>query len=155
MAHSNWNPNWKLPRFHIDIGPSSLFERIHYIFAQPRTLSLNTKHFQEKAVPADIVDLIKSFDSKDWKLVSAEVFKGSGKFAKTAWRRTVGQDVWHVVIGYGNVVVTCYQVQEGSGSGRSKSLTPSDPFYAKVEAVNAQLMAEATSQKTDSNGPGI
>ena len=51
-------------RFHIDSGPRSLFERIHYKMDSVCSLNLSAKHFvercKERVVPAEIIQKMQN-----------------------------------------------------------------------------------------------
>ena len=77
-------------RFDARFGPKSLFDRIQYKMQGQHSFTIS-KHcrqrIDERAVPMEVIADAKHFDSKEWKLVQAEVRTDKGKFVNSVWVR--------------------------------------------------------------------
>ncbi|MET8766532.1 hypothetical protein [Streptomyces sp. NPDC004658] len=95
-----------------------------------------TERLQQRDAP---LETLTRFDPASWELVSAEVRTDTGKWVKSTWRVRADERDWWVVIGLGNALVTVIDVdpnRRGMGAG----IVTAGPLYARVDAVNAELM---------------
>jgi hypothetical protein len=129
-------------RFHIDSGPKSLFDRIHYKMDSVCSLNLSAKHFiercKERELPPEIIQKMQNFNIHEWKLVVGEVRVDTGKFVNSTWEYTYGDEKYWLTIGFGNVAET---IVKKESSGKDKIIS-SGPIYDFVDAVNEKLMAD-------------
>ncbi len=127
-------------RFHIDSGPRSLFERIHYKMDSVCSLNLSAKHFvercKERVVPAEIIQKMQNFNTHEWKLVVSEVRVDTGKFVNSTWEYALENEKYWLTIGFGNVAET---IVKKESDGKNKVVV-SGPVYDYVDAVNKKLM---------------
>ena len=139
-------------RFHVETGPAPLFERVHFKMEGPRQLGLHGPHVQERALERGApLDRIRSFDSSDWELRTADVDVAKGKFVKSAWYRSMDGAGWWIVIGLGDVLMTVIDTDK---FGLGPEVVRSGDLYRRVADVNAELMeAEATAQTDANDGP--
>ncbi|MEV7862124.1 hypothetical protein AB0O86_25680 [Streptomyces hirsutus] len=133
-------PRFETARFHVETGPGSLFTRVRHILGEPVRLKAHgahvTERLQQRGAP---LEKLTRFDPEGWELVSAEVRTDTGKWVKSTWRvRADGRD-WWVVTGLGNSLVTVIDV-DPRRRGRGESIVTEGPLYARVDAVNADLM---------------
>lgn len=90
----------------------------------------------ERGVP---LELISTFDSDDWVLMTAEVDDTKGEFISSAWIREInGRTLW-VVIGLGNSVKT---IIEKDSNGINDEIVQSGTLYEHVAAVNQKLICQ-------------
>lgn len=136
-------PRFETARFHVESGPDSLFVRVRHILREPVRLTARGGHVVERAGQRDApVEELVCFDPGGWELVSAEVRTDTGKWVKSTWRvRADGRD-WWVVVGLGNALVTVIDVDPWR-RGRGQGVVVEGPLYAKVAAVNTELMRGA------------
>ena len=133
---------WKteLVRFHVEFGPSSLFERVQYKMKDVHELYLGGPHFNakksERNVPQEVLDHINHFDTSEWKLVTAEVRPDRGKFYNSTWEYQYDGIAYWLTIGIGQCVVT---IVKKDSSGIEKCITAGE-LYDYVEKVNRELM---------------
>ena len=127
-------------RFHIDSGPRSFFERIHYKMDSVCSLNLSAKHFvercKERVVPAEIIQKMQNFNTHEWKLVVSEVRVDTGKFVNSTWEYALENEKYWLTIGFGNVAET---IVKKESDGKNKVVV-SGPVYDYVDAVNKKLM---------------
>ena len=135
-------------RFHISSGPEALFERVRFVMSGRKELRLHARHFQERADERDApLDRIKSFDSSEWKLETAEVRTDTGKFINSTWSLIVRGSCWRVVIGLHDTVETIIRADKAK-SGFGDSIVRSGEVYDFVAKVNRELMqAESKSRR--------
>lgn len=136
-------PRFETARFHVESGPESLFVRVRHILREPVRLAAHGGHVTERIRQREApVEELVSFDPTSWDLVSAEVCTDTGRWVKSTWRvRADGRD-WWVVVGLGNALVTVIDVDPWR-RGRGQDVVVEGPLYAKVDAVNAELMRAA------------
>lgn len=128
-------------RFHIDFGPSSLFERAHYKMEDARILKLHSKHFNERrverSVPQDVMMQIKNFDPTKWFLKTIEVRADTGKFVNTTWEMVHNDTRYWITIGFGDVIQT---IITKTSDGLGYPYVESGSLYELVKTVNENLM---------------
>ncbi|MEW2287638.1 hypothetical protein [Streptomyces sp. NPDC047841] len=133
-------PRFQTARFHVDSGPDSLFTRVRHILSEPVQLRAHGTHVTERLQQRNAPpETLTRFDPASWELVSAEVRTDTGKWVKSTWRVRADERTWWVVIGLGNALVTVIDVdphRRGIGEG----IVTGGPLYARVDAVNAELM---------------
>jgi hypothetical protein len=136
----NYKEDYKRVRFHIEFGPTSLFERVKYKMRDVRKLYLNGTHFEERMtnrnIPENVVRKLEHFDINEWDLVTASVRSDRGKFVDSTWEVCVDDLRYWVTIGMGNYVRT---IVVKDSSGVEKCVRGGD-FYEFVERVNRELM---------------
>ena len=136
----NYKEDYKRVRFHIEFGPTSLFERVKYKMRDVRKLYLNGTHFEDRMtnrnIPENVVRKLKHFDINEWDLVTASVRSDRGKFVDSTWEVCVDDLRYWVTIGMGNYVRT---IVVKDSSGVEKCVRGGD-FYEFVERVNRELM---------------
>ena len=140
-------------RFHISVGPTSLFDRCLHVVQtrlEPIELGKDVAHFvereRERVPPAE---LLEPFMSSDWELVTVEALESSGKWFSAGWRRQVGDESWFLVFGSSgdrSVIVTVFPTSDKQiAAFKAEADTivrPGDPFYARVDQVNRALMEQ-------------
>ena len=128
-------------RFHVEFGPPSLFERVHFKMKDAHKLYLAGTHYQrrlsERDIPLGILEALLDFDASTWTLKTAEVRTDRGKFVNSTWERVIDGHHYWVTIGIGNYVKT---IVDRATSGMDKCIR-SGELYDFVEKVNADLMA--------------
>ena len=84
-------------RFHISVGPASLFERCLYVVRtrlEPIDFGGRVKHsverLEERTPPPE---LLEPFVSREWELVTVEVLESNGKWFSAGWRRRIGSEL--------------------------------------------------------------
>lgn len=135
-------------RFHVSLGPMSLFERIRFKMKGRRELLLSGSHFlrciADGAIPTAIVETLQYFDAEEWVLLSAEVRVDNGEFVSSSWGRKIGKRYYVITIGYSNFVETIYETvnldAKLHANGTGCYVTPQDKLYNYVERVNYELM---------------
>lgn len=133
-------PKFEEKRFHVTCGPSSLFTRVRQKMSAVRGLSLKTAHFDLRAEQrAPPVAELEGFNTGQWELMTADVRSDTGKFVKTAWRKQIDGEVWWVVIGLHNAVVTAF-LQASGKTGLGPDVVREGEFYKFVDAVNRNLL---------------
>jgi predicted transcriptional regulator len=136
----NYKEDYKRVRFHIEFGPTSLFERVKYKMRDVKKLYLSGTHFSDRMtnrnIPADIARKLENFDINEWDLVTASVRSDRGKFVDSTWEVCVDDVRYWVTIGMGNYVRT---IVVKDSSGVEKCVRGGD-FYEFVERVNRELM---------------
>ncbi|MFD7699967.1 hypothetical protein [Streptomyces caelestis] len=85
------------------------------------------------------MDTLTRFEPESWELVSAEVRTDTGKWVKSTWRVWADERSWWVVVGLGNALVTVIDV-DPRRRGMGEDIVTGGPLYARVDAVNAELM---------------
>ena len=129
-------------RFHVDSGPSSLFERIHYKMDTVCSLNLSAKHFiercKERILPSEIIQKMQNFNIHEWKLIVGEVRVDTGKFVNSTWEYTYENEKYWLTIGFGNVAETIVKKESG---GKDK-IIESGAIYDFVATVNEKLIAD-------------
>lgn len=127
-------------RFHIDSGPKSLFDRIHFIMDSVSSLNLSAKHFVERSkdriLPSEIIQKMQSFNTHEWRLVVGEVRTDTGKFVNSTWEYIFGDEKYWLTIGFGNVAET---IVKKESNGKNK-VVMSGPIYEYVDGINKKLM---------------
>ena len=135
-----YKENYKRVRFHIEFGPTSLFERVKYKMMDVRKLYLNGTHFVDRMInrniPKDIVQKLEHFDINEWDLVTVSVRSDLGKFVDSTWEICMDDVRYWVTIGMGNYVRT---IMIKNTSGIEKCVRGGE-FYDFVECVNRKLM---------------
>lgn len=137
-----YRENYPKARFHIQFGPSSLFERVRFKMKDAHKLYLQGTHYKkrlsERDIPTDILEALLDFDANTWTLQTAEVRTDRGKFVNSTWEKTIdGHNYWGT-IGIGYYVKT---IVDKTTSGIAKCIR-SGELYDFVERINAQLIAE-------------
>ena len=135
-------------RFHIQTGPTSLFERVKVVMSDVSNVRVDGKHFQvrvrERKIPQVVVDKIASFDVNEWDLITAEVRVDKGKFVASSWGCQHNGCYYVVVIGLGNLAETIYDVTDVNSKLLPKRLKycieRHSEFYDFVEEVNRDLI---------------
>lgn len=134
-------PNFKDARFHVDYGPTALFERIRFKFQDARELQLHGSHFemraQDRAAP---IKNFRHFNPKIWKLVMAEVRTDTGKFVNTTWEVEIAEQLWWVVIGFNDTIMTVIGVNKGRKGSSSPDIIRNGDLHRFVEDVYATLI---------------
>ena len=136
--------NWKedLVRFHVDLGPSSLFERVHFKMKDVHRLDLTSIHFRkrcvERRIPVEVLDCLCHFDISKWTLKLADVRKDRGKFYSSTWEYVWNGRKFWVTIATGNKVLT---IVEKSSSGLDGCIRDG-VLFDFVDRVNQVLMEE-------------
>ncbi|MBO7059614.1 MAG: hypothetical protein J6W54_00745 [Fibrobacter sp.] len=129
-------------RFHIDSGPKSLFDRIHFKMDSVNSLNLSAKHFVERCngriLPSEIIQKMQNFDAREWRLVVGEVRVDTGKFVNSTWEYIFGDEKYWLTIGFGNVAET---IVKKESSGKDKIIS-SGLIYDFVDTVNEKLMTD-------------
>jgi len=110
-------------------------------------IKLHSKHFNgrmhEREIPTEVIDRLKRFSTRDWKLVMAEVRDDTGKFVNSTWQLDYDGAEYIVVIGLHNTAQTVFP--KDNHSSLMKSINKSGPQYNFVESVNRELMVTAAS----------
>lgn len=141
-------------RFHISVGPDSLFERCLHVVRtrlEPIELGRGVAHFLERESERQPPEeLLQPFRSDRWELVTVEVLESTGKWFSAGWRRRIEGESWFLVFGRsGNesVIVTTFPTSdrriEAFKADADVIVRPEDSFYEKVDQVNQALMEEA------------
>ena len=127
-------------RFHVNTEPPSLFDRVRFKMAGQRGLCFRPRHAAERLFERDApYDVLKTFDSESWELMTAEVRADSGKFVRTAWRVRHATRDWWVVIGYDGVVQTVFEASSDK-TARGPRIVTEGELYEFVARVNRELM---------------
>lgn len=138
---STYRHDYETAWFHIDYGPSSLFERVRFKMLGVHSLFFG-KHFNrrsvERRIPADVLEKLTHFDASQWVLRMAEVRTDRGKFVNSTWEFTCDGESYWVSIGVGNYIKTVYRSRPDSGLG--KCITGGE-LYDFVDRINRELMA--------------
>ena len=128
-------------RFDARFGPKSLFDRIQYKMQGQHSFTIS-KHcrqrIDERAVPMEVIADAKHFDSKEWKLVQAEVRTDKGKFVNSVWVRDYGGELYQIVVGFTAIETIIAKKQ----ISRDPSCERSGRLYDFVDSVNTKLNAE-------------
>ncbi|MFI5569409.1 hypothetical protein ACIA6T_19085 [Streptomyces sp. NPDC051740] len=95
-----------------------------------------TDRLEQRGAP---LDMLTRFEPESWELVSAEVRTDTGKWVKSTWRVWADERSWWVVVGLGNALVTVIDV-DPRRRGMGEGIVTGGPLYARVDAVNAELM---------------
>lgn len=141
-------------RFHIGVGPDSLFERCLHVVRtrlEPIELGRGVAHFLERESERQPPkELLEPFRSDRWELVTVEALESNGKWFSAGWRRRIEGESWFLVFGRsGNesVIVTTFPTSdrriEAFKADANVIVRPDDPFYGKVDQVNRALMEDA------------
>lgn len=127
-------------RFHIDFGPSALFERVRFKMKDVHRLYIGGKHYikrkSERDIPDDVIEKIRCFDINEWTLKTAEVRPDKGKFLNSTWEVVCNGKTYWVTIGVGNYIITIVQ---RNSSGKDLCIRGGN-YYNFVEDVNRKLM---------------
>ena len=127
-------------RFHVDFGPSALFERVRFKMKDVHRLYIDGNHYvkrkKERNIPEDVIEKIRCFDSNEWILKTAEVRPDKGKFLNSTWEVVYNGKAYWVTIGIGNYIITIVQ---RNSNGQELCIRGGD-YYDFVEAVNRKLM---------------
>ncbi|WP_407111534.1 hypothetical protein ACE1N8_30720 [Streptomyces sp. DSM 116494] len=133
-------PRFQTARFHTESGPDSLFTRVRYILSEPVQLKAHGTHVSERLEQRGATfETLTRFDPGSWELVSAEVRTDTGKWVKSTWRVRADERFWWVVVGLGNALVTVIDV-DPQRRGTGKAIVTGGLLYARVDAVNQELM---------------
>lgn len=138
-------------RFHISVGPTSLFERCLHVVKtrlEPIEFGMGVKHFVEREAERQPPgELLGPFRSADWELVTVETLESNGKWFSAGWRRRIGTESWFLVFGRSgdkSVIVTVFPTSdrriEAFKAEAEGIVRPGDPFFDKVARVNQALM---------------
>lgn len=137
-----YKQNYKRVRFHVEFGPSSLFERVRYKMRDVTTLYMDGVHFptraSERNIPYEVMSRLLQFDINKWKVVTASVREDRGKFVDSTWEIVIYGVRYWVTIGMGTFIKTIV-IKETSGV---ESCIRSGEYYDFVEKVNRKLMDE-------------
>lgn len=129
-------------RFHVEVGPPALFERVQFKMKNVHRLYIDGKHYNkrksERNIPEEVIEKILRFDSAEWALKTAEVRPDRGKFMNSTWEVVCDGKPYWVTIGIGNYIITIVQ---RNSSGMDSCIRNGD-FYDFVESVNRKLMDE-------------
>ena len=138
-------PRFETARFHVDTGPASLFERVHFKMGAPRRLRVPPGHAGGRVLERQApVERLSEFDPQHWRLMTVEVRTDKGKFVSTAWSVSVDGQNWWVVIGLEGALKTVIDA-DSTKRGLGSTITAKGPLYDMVERVNRKLMeAERT-----------
>ena len=139
-------------RFHITVGPASLFERCLFVVRsrlEPIDFGRSVAHFVQREAERDPpAEILGPFSSSDWELVTVEALISSGKWFTAGWRRVVKAETWFLAFGRSgstSELVTAYPAPSGVPIARFKNgpdiVQPDDPFFQDVDRVNRGLMA--------------
>lgn len=129
-------------RFHVDSGPSELFERVRQKMTGRRTLRLHATHFAQRATErAAPREQLAAFDSEAWELLTVEVRTDTARFVNSGWRLVVDGQTWWVVIGLHDTVETAYL---GTKRGDGPAVVTCGALFDRVRAVNAALLRQQT-----------
>lgn len=134
-------------RFHVEYGPTSLFERVYYKMNKSKTLKLHGNHFntrfKERNIPLSILHNLLNFDPIEWRLITVEVRNDTGKFVNSTWEKTIEKNKIWITIGLGDVVQTIV-IKETEGLGNQ--IIKTGDFFEFVSEVNKQLMINDLNQ---------
>ncbi len=134
-------PRFETSRFHVNFGPSSLFERVHFKMRNSRTLKLHSKHFIDRQtkrnIPEEVMFQIKHFTPSQWSLKTVEVRNDTGKFINMTWEMNYNDARFWITIGFGDVIQTII-MKDSNGQGYP--YIKSGKLYDYVQIVNEQLM---------------
>lgn len=144
-----YQENYPKARFHIQFGPTSLFERVRFKMKDAHKLYLNGTHYKkrllERNIPSEILEALLDFDASTWALQTAEVRTDRGKFVNSTWEKIIDGHHYQVTIGIGNYVKT---IVDRTTSGMDKCVR-SGELYDFVESVNSRLMSEEKDEIDD------
>ena len=142
---------FKKARFHVNYCPQSLIEQIYFKISSVTTVHFNAVHFKERVstrdIPKFVLEKIKSFNIKEWNLVTCEVRTDTGKFVNSTWEIIYDNERYWLTIGFGNVAETIVK-KTSSGTGKIVEDMESD-LYKFVDDVNKKLMDEERNGVTD------
>jgi hypothetical protein len=125
-------------RFHVAMGPRSLFDRVRFKMRGKRTLRIHASHLASRAIERVApLEAIAAFDSSEWELVTAEVRADTGKFINSAWRRAIEGRWWWVAIGLYDAVETVIDTDK---LGLGDSIVTAGDLFDLVERINRELM---------------
>jgi predicted phosphodiesterase len=137
--------NKERKKFHVDYGPASLFERVRFKFGDVRSLKLHGSHYNQRVtdrnIPPELIAELVNFNPDRWELKQAEVRADNGKFILTTWERKFNGEIFWVVVGLGDVVVSVIRKQLTRNVGTTGIIT-SGSFYDFVSDVNMKLMED-------------
>lgn len=137
-----YKEKYKRVRFHVEFGPSSLFERVRFKMKDVTTLYMNGTHFQARAsernIPDSIMARLLQFDINEWQVVTASVREDRGKFVDSTWEIVIDGVRYWVTIGMGTFIKTIV-TKETSGA---ENCIRSGEYFDFVEEVNRKLMDE-------------
>ena len=129
---------YKRARFHAASGPESLFRRVHQKMDGHRSLSLPSRQLQKKWTERGIpVGELKSFQSDDWELMTAEVRADRGKFIASGWRRPCNGSWLWILIGMNDLIEHAAFKQ---GRGQSDDVVSEGELFEYVRDVNEELV---------------
>ncbi len=131
-------PTYELRDFHIDVGPSSLFERVRFKLQKLRSLK-NMRPFKDRG-PRALQKALSRFNSSDWQLISAGVRDDTGKFVTSTWRRVFENKCWQLVIGYEGIIVSLSEVSTPQTDLTDQYIKRGTILYNFVEQVSHELM---------------
>lgn len=132
-------------RFYIEFGPDSLFERVNFKMKDIQTLNLTTHCINrcvERKIPRQIIEDMKVFNIKDWKLVTCEIRNDKGKFINSTWEKIINENRYWITIGFNSVVQTVV-IKDGKGIDK---VIRSGEIYNFVDEVNKELMLQEKSK---------
>ncbi len=126
-------------RFHVETGPTALFDRVRFKMTGRRELRWHAAHLRERAAERRApLEQLMTFDAARWELVTAEVRVDTGKFVNSTWAVTVAGARWLIVIGFGDTVETVICTDK---RGLGDEVVRSELVFERVAQVNAALMA--------------
>lgn len=133
-------------RFHVETGPTALFDRVRFKMAGRRELRWHAAHLRERAAQRGApLQQLMTFDAERWELVTAEVRVDTGKFVNSTWAVTVDGARWLIVIGFGDTVETVIRTDK---RGLGDDVLRSGPVFERVAQVSAELMAAHAELRT-------
>jgi hypothetical protein len=141
-------------RFHVSVGPDSLFERCLEVVRtrlEPIEFGRRINPFLERAaerLPPN--ELLAPFVSADWELVTVDALVSSGKWFSAGWRRKLGDGTWFLVFGRSgdsSELITVFPTEPidiplKDFNNGPEIVHPDDPFYAKVDRVDCELLQQ-------------
>ncbi len=127
-------------------GPKSLFQRVMYIMSEASTILLvdrnwNRTNTKKGNIPQSLIDYVKNFDIKKWRLCYALVKKESGKFHYTTWEVDYENETYLVTVG-NSIIIDIIRKENGILPLCFVEVldNPNDAYYRIVDSVNTDLM---------------
>lgn len=132
--------NFNKSRFHVEYGPTSLFDRVIFKMKDVKELKMHSEHFKmrvyDRNINVEVINQIKVFDINEWTLVTVEVREDKGKFINSTWEKVIGGIRYWITIGFNNTIQT---IVIKNSYGKDKCVT-SGELYNYVARVNKELM---------------
>ena len=126
-------------RFHVDTGPTSLFERVLFKFSDVESLSLQVQNFKKNDTmntPDEIYDALVCFDRSKLNLIMAETRNDSGKFISSTWSIQTTDGTYWVEIGFNNSIKSIIKPTRK----QNPEVIKSGNMFNFVSEVNDKLM---------------